>query len=100
MSEKQFFYGIKGRTGAAYYGVIAWDTKRGGDHRRLWESQVFIDPNDARDAVNRELKSGTYPEVGIMTFVVEQALTTQNPNPVDNAADDEFWNKFFEMEYL
>jgi hypothetical protein len=30
-----------------FYGVITWDSLKGQDHRRLWESQVFETDHEA-----------------------------------------------------
>jgi len=86
---KQFNYAPTTRAGATYYGVIAWDRKSGGDHRRLWESPAFTNPTDAADSVNEELANGGYPDTGLKTYVTEQ-LPRVSRDPLQN-----MWQEVF-----
>lgn len=72
---KEFFYGPPPtRYGADYYAVIAWDSPKGGDHRRLWESPtIFDNPTDALAAINEELGRKSYPDTGLKTYVLEHS---------------------------
>lgn len=47
-----------------YYGIIAWDSPKGGDWRRLWESPVYNTETKARNAIAAELATGKYPYRG------------------------------------
>lgn len=71
MSEKSFFYAPEPREGSLFYGVIVWDSIKGGDHQRLWESDSFKDPQLAAKAVNVQLLTKSYPDKGLKTFVIE-----------------------------
>ena len=47
-----------------YYAIIAWDSPKGGDWRRLWESPVYNTEKKAREAVMAELARTKYPYKG------------------------------------
>jgi hypothetical protein len=47
-----------------YYGIIAWDSPKGGDWRRLWESPTYKTERMAREAVMSELARTEYPYKG------------------------------------
>lgn len=56
----------------AHYGVIAWDSDKGGDWRRLWESAPYETETLARNAIAAELSTGKYPYRGTTVMVVDR----------------------------
>ena len=47
-----------------YYTIIGWDSPKGADWRRLWESPVYNTEKKAREAALAELGRINYPYKG------------------------------------
>ena len=53
-----------------YYGIITHDTPHGGNHRRLWESDIYTDRLHAVIATANEIVSGKYDGMVGVSWVV------------------------------
>jgi len=55
-----------------YYGIITHDTPRGGEHRRLWESDTYTNRMYAVIATANEIVSGKYDGIVGVSWVVTE----------------------------
>lgn len=51
-----------------YYGIVCWDSPKGQNHKRLWESETFDNAQKAWESAMAEIRTNKYPDLG--TFIV------------------------------